>query len=212
MTINLPTKLTLSRVLLVPIFLAFIVQDQLWTRIVALVLFIIASLTDLYDGRLARRYKQVTVLGTFLDPLADKLLISAAFIVFVQVREFYVPAWMIVLIIGREFLITGLRTLAVARGRVIPAAPAGKFKTTSQLTTIITTLVIMVVNQILKDYFHLSPVDLHGGGPLLNAVGWFLNAGPYCLTLLTTILTIVSGYIYIHSNVDLFNEPQRNAA
>src|SRR5258708_7877471 len=115
--INLPTQLTLLRLFLVPFFLVFTICDNLATRISALIIFIVASITDLYDGKLARKMGQVTTLGIFLDPLADKFLISSAFIAFVQIPEIYVPAWMVVLIIGREFMITGLRALAASKGR-----------------------------------------------------------------------------------------------
>src|SRR5207244_13567606 len=114
--INRPNQLTLLRLLLIPFFLVFTINDNVYTRVSALLIFIAASLTDLYDGRLARARGEVTTLGTFLDPLPDKLLISSAFIAFVEIPEIHVPAWMVVLIIGREFLITGLRTLAVSYG------------------------------------------------------------------------------------------------
>src|SRR6185295_7148436 len=150
MKINLPTQLTLLRLILVPFFLVFTISDNLTTRIAALIIFVAASITDLYDGRLARKLGQVTTLGIFLDPLADKFLISSAFVAFVQIPEIYVPAWMVVLIIGREFLITGLRTLAASKGRILPAQRAGKFKTTSQLVAIITILVILTANSFLE--------------------------------------------------------------
>jgi CDP-diacylglycerol--glycerol-3-phosphate 3-phosphatidyltransferase len=128
MKINTANKLTFLRIILIFPFLTFTIHDNVINRVIALLFFIIASLTDLYDGKIARREGTVTILGTFLDPLADKLLISAAFIAFVQIPEVYVPAWMVILIIGREFLITGLRTLAISKNRVLPAMPAGKSK------------------------------------------------------------------------------------
>src|SRR4051812_14424298 len=118
---NLPNKLTVLRLLLVPVFMIFTIIDNVWTRIFALLIFIVASLTDLYDGYFARKYGEITTFGKFMDPLADKFLISAAFICFVSMRELRVPAWMVVLIIGREFLITGLRTLAASKGVIIAA-------------------------------------------------------------------------------------------
>jgi len=187
-------------------FLIFTIEDNVYTRITALIIFIVASITDLIDGRIARARNMVTNLGTFLDPLADKLLISAAFIAFVQIREIYVPAWMVVLIIGREFLITGLRTLAVAQGRVLAAQPAGKFKTTSQITAIITILVILIVNSAMEDWFHIpkeSLLEMYGWPEIL---GFILKWGPYWLTFVTTLLTIISGYLYLRDHVDLVNE------
>jgi CDP-diacylglycerol---glycerol-3-phosphate 3-phosphatidyltransferase len=208
MKINLPNQLTLLRLFLIPIFLALVVHDNIYTRLAALLVFIGASLTDLYDGRLARARGLVTVIGTFLDPLADKLLISAAFIVFVQVKEFYVPAWMVVMIIGREFLITGLRTLAISQGRVLPAQIAGKFKTTSQMVAIITTLVIMLVHSLLARYQieHIQFMTHHY--KLWTNIHWILTWVPYWLTLSVTVLTIVSGYFYVHMNIDLLHEKE----
>jgi len=206
MKFNHATKLTLLRMILIPFFLVFTIKDNVFTRSAALIFFVAASLTDLYDGRIARKRNQVTTLGTFLDPLADKLLISTAFVSFVQVGEIYVPAWMVVLIIGREFLITGLRTLAMSKGRILSAQPAGKFKTTSQITAIITILVILIVNSLLEDLggFPKGSLVQHDG--MWRFLGLILKGGPYVLTLFTAILTVVSGYIYLKDNADLFNE------
>src|SRR5260221_14483077 len=99
-----------------PAFLIFTVVDNLWRRLFALVVFTAASLTDYYDGKIARRTGTVTVIGTFLDPLVDKMLILAALVGFVEMRELHIAAWMVVLIMSREFLITGLRSLAASRG------------------------------------------------------------------------------------------------
>jgi len=211
MKINVATRLTLLRLVLIPFFLVFVLQDFLIFRILALLVFIGASLTDYYDGRLARSHGIVTKVGTFLDPLADKLLISAAFVVFVQCKEIHVPAWMVVLIIGREFLITGLRTLAISEGRVIAAQPAGKFKTTSQMVVIITTLVILIVHSMVARYGWGSIVWWGHHVRLWRIVRWILNWGPYWLTLGATILTIVSGTMYIVTNLDLFHDKSEPA-
>ena len=205
MKINLPTQLTLLRLVLVPFFLVFTISDNLATRIAALIIFIGASITDLYDGKLARQRNEVTTLGIFLDPLADKFLISSAFIAFVQLPEIYVPAWMVILIIGREFLITGLRTLAASRGRIIPAAPAGKFKTTSQIVAIITILVILCANSFIERFGGL-PVESGHSDTFWYAFAWTLRGGPYWLTFITAIFTILSGYLYLRQNMDLLRD------
>jgi CDP-diacylglycerol--glycerol-3-phosphate 3-phosphatidyltransferase len=209
MRINRPTQLTLLRLALVPFFLIFTINDNVYTRVSALVIFILASLTDLYDGRLARKLNQVTVLGTFLDPLADKFLISSAFVAFVQIPEIQVPAWMVVLIIGREFFITGLRTIAVSQGRVLAAQPSGKFKTTSQMVCIITILVILIANSLFERYIAFPDTFLNGTG-WGTVVLWALRAAPYWLTFITTLFTIISGFIYINDNLDLFNDKRAN--
>lgn len=210
MNLNLPNRLTLLRLVLVPFFLVFTVADSFETRLAALIIFIAASLTDLWDGKIARSRGQVTKLGIFLDPLADKFLISTAFVAFVQIEEVHVPAWMVVLIIGREFLITGLRTLAASEGRILPAQRAGKFKTTSQMVAIITILVILTVNSALHRFGGTAPSSLLGDQGIWNTVGWFLHGGPYWLTFMATVFTIVSGYIYLRDNADLLDDrPKR---
>ena len=204
--INLANKLTLLRLFMIPFFLSFIVHDNFYSRVAALVLFILASLTDLYDGKIARARGMVTSVGTFLDPLADKLLISAAFIAFVQVADFYVPAWMVVLIIGREFLITGLRTLAATHGRTLPAQPAGKFKTTSQVVAIITIILIMVINSFFEKFGGLPVEGFESRRHLWDVVLLILDWSPYWMTFVVTVFTIVSGFIYIKDNSDLLHE------
>jgi CDP-diacylglycerol--glycerol-3-phosphate 3-phosphatidyltransferase len=206
MKINVATQLTLLRLVLVPFFMIFTIIDNMYTRIAALIIFILASLTDLYDGKLARQRGEVTTLGVFLDPLADKFLISSAFIAFVQMEEINVPAWMVVLIIGREFFITGLRTVAAAKGRILPAQPAGKFKTTSQIVAIIVIMLILIANNLITKLTGL-PVEVWGGiNSFRMGIRWILQSLPYWLTLVTTALTIISGFIYINNNIDLFHE------
>ncbi len=187
--------------------------DNVYTRGLALVIFVTAALTDLYDGRLARRYGQTTTFGKFMDPLADKLIISAALVSFVQLDEIHVPAWMVVFIISREFLITGLRSVAASRGVVIPAGPEGKFKTTSQITTIITTLVILIINSAVADA--VSP-DMHSrevAGYLIRnytdwhrVVGFSLRLVPYGMVFLTMLLTLYSGVSYIRQHLALIRD------
>lgn len=136
---NLPNRLTVLRVILVPVFMVFeLVPITKWHLLIALGCFVVASLTDLVDGKLARRNNQVTDFGKLMDPLADKLLVSAALIGFVQLG--YANAWMTVLIIGREFLVTSLRLIASGKGTVLAANIWGKAKTVSQMTAVIVVL------------------------------------------------------------------------
>jgi CDP-diacylglycerol--glycerol-3-phosphate 3-phosphatidyltransferase len=139
---NLPNLLTLVRIFLVPLLVAALVQQNFqiyWgTRVLvandffALIVFLAAALTDLLDGYLARRWKQVTTVGTLLDPVADKLLISAALISLVEIR--LLPGWMVILIISREFAVSGLRGIAAAEGYTIRASELGKSKMLLQVT------------------------------------------------------------------------------
>ncbi len=191
---NIATKLTLLRILLVPFFMVFMFIDNLWTRIFALFIFVIAGLTDSFDGFLARKFNVVSKFGVFLDPLADKLIISAAFISFVGLKELGIPAWMVVVIISRDFIITGLRLLAVSHGRVVPADKTGKFKTTSQIISIILILIILILNSFLKKYHNPEQVAY-----LLN----LLKILPFWIMLYVTILTVYSGLVYLFAHKDI---------
>ena len=147
---NLPNLLTILRIFFVPLLVAVLVQEHLrldWYgmqidhEFLALAIFLVAAATDLLDGYLARRWRQVTTVGTLLDPIADKLLISAALIALVQVKV--VPAWMVILIVGREFAISGLRSIAAAEGYTIRASELGKTKMMSQVIAITLLLLSM---------------------------------------------------------------------
>jgi CDP-diacylglycerol---glycerol-3-phosphate 3-phosphatidyltransferase len=147
---NLPNTLTLLRIFFVPLLVAVLVEGsttfqvagiEITSEILAVTIFLVAAGTDLLDGYLARRWGQITTVGTLLDPIADKLLVSAALISLVQVRM--VPVWMVVVIVGREFAISGLRSIAAAEGYVIKASDLGKTKLVSQVAAI--TLVILSI-------------------------------------------------------------------
>ena len=134
---NLPNNLTIIRVLLIPFFVFFLLVPVAGdaSRYIALVVFIAASLTDLADGKIARKYNLVTNFGKFMDPLADKLLVCSALICFVEMD--LLPAWIVIIIISREFIISGFRLIASDNGVVIAASYWGKFKTTSQMIMIV---------------------------------------------------------------------------
>ena len=134
---NLPNKLTLARIILIPFFLFFLMTDFAgnFSNYIAAIIFIIASLTDFLDGNIARKNDIVTNFGKFMDPLADKLLVCAALIAFIQLE--YLPAWIVIIIISREFIISGFRLVASDNGIVIAASYWGKFKTTFQMLMII---------------------------------------------------------------------------
>ncbi|MCI8726536.1 MAG: CDP-diacylglycerol--glycerol-3-phosphate 3-phosphatidyltransferase [Hungatella sp.] len=135
---NLPNKLTLLRVCLIPFFVFFLLfdggQNQTY-RYISTAIFIVASLTDLLDGKIARKYNLVTNFGKFMDPLADKLLVCSALIGLTQLGQ--IPAWMVILIISREFIISGFRLVASDNGVVIAASYWGKFKTTFQMISVV---------------------------------------------------------------------------
>lgn len=165
-------KLTILRVLLIPVFILLMYAHFKGHVILSLVIFIAASLTDMLDGHIARKYHQVTNFGKFADPLADKLLVTAALVIFVQWNQ--VPAWIAIIIIAREFCVTGLRLAAVGSGTVIAAGKSGKIKT-------FTTMVVLCVM--------MTP--LHG---LYLIRWWFTVDGLGCLLMLVT--TVWSGVEY----------------
>ncbi|MCI9535915.1 MAG: CDP-diacylglycerol--glycerol-3-phosphate 3-phosphatidyltransferase [Lachnospiraceae bacterium] len=170
---NLPNKLTVLRVILIPFFVAAVLFDEgdsQMFRYLAASIFIVASLTDLLDGKIARKYNLVTNFGKFMDPLADKLLVCAALVCLVELEQ--LPAWMVIVIVSREFIISGFRLVAAEQGIVIAASYWGKFKTTFQMIAII-----------------LMIVDLK----VLNPVTWLC-------TWIALILTVISLVDYIQKN------------
>lgn len=163
---TLPNALTALRIFLVPLLVVFLLTEY---TLVGLTVFIIASLTDWFDGYLARSRKQITTLGQLLDPIADKLLVSAAFISLVELG--LAPAWMVVIIIGRELAISGLRIVAADQGVKIPASSLGKYKTTVQMVTVV---LLILGPRFLGDYFFVGQVGLW-----LVVVLSLLSAGQY---------------------------------
>ncbi|MEG1395682.1 MAG: CDP-diacylglycerol--glycerol-3-phosphate 3-phosphatidyltransferase [Oscillospiraceae bacterium] len=131
---NTANKLTMLRVALIPVFLVLLYQGTDGMRLLALAVFVVASLTDFVDGYIARHYNQITVFGKFMDPLADKILVLAAMLWFVEVGT--MPAWCLLIVITREFAVTALRLVAVDSGRVIAAGWSGKVKTASTMVGI----------------------------------------------------------------------------
>jgi len=147
-TVNLPNAITLGRIFLVPLLVVVLLTEFEGRRVLGVPkdvvgagIFALASLTDWLDGYLARRRKQVTGLGQWMDPLADKLLVTAAFVSLLYLE--LAPAWMVTVIIGREFFVTVLRSIAHARGQVMPASPLGKVKMVAQVAAIL----ILILNQ-----------------------------------------------------------------
>jgi CDP-diacylglycerol--glycerol-3-phosphate 3-phosphatidyltransferase len=175
---NVPNRLTVMRVVLVPVFMVFeLIPAPDYHLLIALFLFIIASLTDLFDGKLARRNNQVTDFGKLMDPLADKLLVIAALVGFVQLG--IGEAWVAVIIIARELLVTSLRMIAAGKGSVEAANIWGKVKTVSQMTAIIVVLLLSGVHPALANYAQISYL-----------------AGHICLWI-ASAFTVISGAQYV---------------
>ena len=189
---NLPNKLTLSRIILAPIFLALLLIDDIRARMLALAIFVVAALTDIYDGWLARRTGVVTGFGKFMDPLADKILTSSAFIAFVALG--YARVWMVLPIVVRELFITGLRSVAAYRGLVIRPSFLAKVKTFMQMLVIV--LILGYVN------IQTFAVPLGWDWPWLGAA-WIPTLFDY-LMFATMLITVYTGVDYLWRNASLW--------
>jgi len=137
---NVPNLLSLSRILSVPVFIMLMLEPSPVRALVAGIVFSLASATDWLDGYLARKWGQVTKVGKLLDPIADKILIMAALVTLVEIRSEIVHSWMAIVLIGREFAVTGLRAIAASEGIVIPAETVGKYKVGAQITAVLSLL------------------------------------------------------------------------
>ena len=178
--LNLPNKLTLIRMFLAPIYLALMLIEFPYHYIVALAVFAIASLTDMLDGKIARKNNLITVFGKLLDPLADKMLTTAALLAFMC--EGWCSIWIVMIVLTREFAVAGVRLIATAQGIVIPANYWGKAKTVSQM---VFTIVIMLL------------AELDATFDIFANAGWFTLARVSNIMLwITAVLTVVSGITY----------------
>ena len=187
---NLANKLTLGRIFLVPVFLIFIaVGDIPYGTFIATFIFILASLTDKVDGYIARSRNQITNFGKFMDPLADKLLVTAALISLVELQV--VPAWAAIVIIAREFAVSGLRTIAASEGKVIAASWWGKIKTVIQIITIV--ILLLKVNVGTSAYLIKLVTEIKF---------WdvFFKYAPNISIAIAVIITILSGVDYFVKN------------
>ncbi|MBP7828959.1 MAG: CDP-diacylglycerol--glycerol-3-phosphate 3-phosphatidyltransferase [Kiritimatiellae bacterium] len=191
---NLPNMLTLSRLLLAAVMMAFLSLEFPFARTAALLVFSAAAITDYFDGYLARRHYGITAFGQLMDPLTDKVLVCAAFVSFVGMQ--LVPAWIAVVIIGREFLVTGLRLLAAHRGHVVSAGRWGKHKTVWQITAIVLVLMGLALRH---DFLgRASPAALESFDL------WFGRL-TYAISLAVAGITLVSGGLYFREHRDVID-------
>ena len=185
---NLANRLTVARLFFTFIFVVAMSTDWPYAKTVGLVLFLVAGITDYADGKIARHFSMVTDFGKLMDPLVDKIMIAAAFICLVPLGA--IPAWAVIVVISREFLITGLRMLALSKGRVLPAEALGKHKTTWQIITVIFFLIVLSYREIT----HLGP---------LPAAWYCSDAWSYAGILLISCalgFTLYSGFGYLLKN------------
>lgn len=183
---NLPNKLSLLRMCMIPFFVVFGLMTAQWAQIVALVIFIVASLTDMLDGKIARKYNLVTNFGKFIDPIADKLLVMSALIVLVEQGR--MPGWVCIVMLAREFLISGFRLVAADSGKVIAAGWLGKVKTVLQMAAVILLLLLTPAGE---------------NAPLLGNTGILIAN---IVTYAAAAMTIWSGVDYIVKNFDCISD------
>ena len=224
--INIPNLISFARIFLIPLFAYFLFIRTPWSKFWALVLFLLASLTDLLDGWSARKLKQETEVGKFLDPLADKILVVSALVALVLLDPL-IPLWMVIVIVARDMLITLMRYLAVKKGGSLKTSRFGKIKTAFQMVSIIVIIVILIARREvikLKGKGVLDINDLYGKNvfdifehltnlniPYLDV---FFIVAPWCIMFFVTLLTAWSGLRYLYTNWRLFfpgkiSEPRR---
>ena len=184
---NLANRLTMFRILLTFLFMLVFSFQGLWFKVAALIIFTVAALSDFFEGMIAKKRNMITDFGRLMDPIADKILVLAAFAAFLEMQLF--DAWMFVIIVSREILITSLRLFALNKGKILSAVRAGKHKTFSQMAAIFYILIFIVVKEAVKSYSVWNPV-------------WeeFFRKSINILMLITVGLTLYSGLSYLWEN------------
>jgi len=210
---NLPNKLTVLRAILIPFFLVFLLVGELGIvdpkniavvcvgRWVALAIFVVATFTDYLDGVIARKYNLATNFGRLMDPLADKLLVMAAYVAFVELD--YFPAWVVCVILAREFMVTGLRQIAVEQGRVLQADRWGKNKTIAQMFTACATLAAIGVRDTMRWGW---PQVWEKGHLLRREMEWWMHNTIFVLMAVVVFFTVASGWRYFRANSDILRD------
>ena len=176
---NLPNRLTVGRLVLTIVFVGTVSVNFPYHYALSLILFSLAAITDYADGEIARRYALITDFGRLMDPLVDKIMTAAAFVCLVPLKA--IPAWAAIIVISREFLITGLRLLAISKGRILAADPIGKHKTSWQIATIVFFLVLLAYREV-----HLRQSGVEPGSQwdvLWRYGGWAVSGIAVGLTL-----------------------------
>jgi CDP-diacylglycerol--glycerol-3-phosphate 3-phosphatidyltransferase len=190
------------RILVVPFFIAALLKDTMVYSYIAIILFGIAAISDFLDGYIARKYNLISNFGKVMDPLADKILILSALVCFVQLHV--VPSWMVVIIIGREFLVSGIRIMVAEEGEIIMASNWGKAKTVMEIIAVSATLLLIAINHTIN-YLGLSRQDMIiKGEPLTEFVT--LTLIPYVLMFIAAALSLISGLEYFFRNKRVFDK------
>ena len=198
---NLPNKLTVGRIILVPLFVAALLIPFPLHNIAALLIFIAASITDLLDGKIARKHNLITDFGKFADPLADKILVLSALLCFIQLG--WCDCVAVIIVLFREFTVTSVRLIAAAKGEVIAANIWGKVKTVTQMVAIIAILVFRAAYEVI---FMLLPADITGNADFCATANQWLFWGGEALVWISTVFAIISGVIYLVQNRHFISE------
>ncbi len=190
---NLPNKLTVLRILLVPFFILVLLMNNVPHHyLFAGLIFGIASITDMFDGKIARKHNLVTDFGKFADPLADKILVISAFLVFVEIG--IISSIPVIIVLFREFAVTSVRLVAATSGKVVDANIWGKLKTVSQIVAIVVTLVLYYILELAQ--LHIITTD----ATLINNLELYVNIISQIFIYISVVFTIISGVIYIKDN------------
>jgi len=193
---NLPNKLTISRIFLTFIFIVFLFMEGFCYKLTALLIFTLAMWTDFLDGYLAKRLKEITNFGRFMDPIADKILVLSAFFGFAWMGV--LPLWMVVIIAVREFVVTGFRIIALKKGGVIEAETIGKYKTVSQMLALYLTLIFIVIQSYERSYTYLWDGKTES---IYHSVIFYIM-------LLAVFLTVISGITLLVKNKNAIFQPK----
>ena len=204
MTINLPNKLTLFRLALVPVFVAALYFDGFPGYLLALLLFIAGAVTDYYDGKLARRHGLVTNFGKLFDPVADKILICAAFVMFLRIEVLMFPAWAVIIVLAREFIIMGLRAVALSEGQVIGAERWGKMKAGWQMACVITAISLLMIRSLM---LILERAGYFSTETFLKQFDFGMRLTVWGVMLIVVWLTVSSGIQHLIKNRNFFFQP-----
>lgn len=198
---NLPNKLTVARFFMALAFVGLMAFQYIGAYLTAYIVFMLAAITDHYDGKIARERNLVTNFGKLLDPVADKVLTAGAFVSLMAVPALWVPAWAVVVIITREFLITGVRSLAASGGNVIAANTWGKTKTVLQMVYVFTFLALAIIAQIIRDYLlHLPWMP-----QIFGYYTYILSIASFAAIVIVAAVTVYSGVQFLRVNWRVLN-------
>jgi CDP-diacylglycerol--glycerol-3-phosphate 3-phosphatidyltransferase len=195
---KLPNRITMFRIIITFAFIPAIMAEDIFYNYIALAIFLVASISDFIDGHLARKYDIVSNFGKVMDPLADKILVLAALLCFVHLQV--IPVWMVIIVISRDFFIQGIRQMAAQEGKIIAASNWGKVKTVIEMIAIITTLILISLNNSLTHYRIILPEFMN-----IESKTWMLKIIPYILMFLAAAAALISGLEYFFKNKNIFD-------